>query len=158
MEGEKIIMHAPRFSLVSFLCLLFLVVSTQVLAQEQEIEKRRILMETNNDAVVKTIKEAMAAKDYSTIEVKAREISGNMDQLLDLFPKGSVSEKSRAKPEIWDKWDEFTKHRDDVKKAAQELAGAAKARDEEKVKANFKTLGDACTSCHRSFRGPRKGS
>jgi cytochrome c556 len=157
MEGERISMHTSRFLLIGFLCLLSLAVSPQVFAQE-EVQKRRLLMENNNDAATKTIKTAVDAKDYPTIELKAKEIMGNMDQLLDLFPKGSLSEKSRAKAEIWDKWDEFTKERDKVKKAAGDLAAGAKAQDEEKVKASFKTLGDACASCHKPFRGPRKSS
>ena len=157
MEGERISMHTSRFLHIGFLCLLSLAVFSQVFAQE-EVQKRRLLMEANNDAATKTIKTAVDAKDYPTIELKAKEIMGNMDQLLDLFPKGSLSEKSRAKAEIWDKWDEFTKERDKVKKAAGDLAAAAKAQDEEKVKGGFKSLGDACASCHKPFRGPRKGS
>jgi len=158
MEGEKISMHTSRFLHIGFLCLLSLAVSSQVFAQEEEIQKRRLLMETNNDAATKTIKTAVAAKDYPTIELKAKEIMGNMDQLLDLFPKGSLSEKSRAKAEIWDKWDEFTKERDKVRKAAEDLAKAAAAKDEAEVQGKFKVLGDACASCHKPFRGPRKGS
>jgi len=158
MEGEKISMQPSRFLHIGFLCLLSLVISSQVFAQVEEIQKRRLLMETNNDAVVKTIKEAAAAKDYPTIGVKAKEIMENMDKLLDLFPKGSLSEKSRAKAEIWEKWDEFSTHPGMVKKAAQALADSAQAKDEAEVKARFKALGDACNNCHRSFRGPRKGS
>jgi cytochrome c556 len=155
-KGVKASMHTFNLSRIGFLCLLSLVFSFQVFAQEEEILKRRLLMESNNDAVVKALKTAVATKDYPAIEVQAKEIMGNMDQLLNLFPKGSLSEKSRAKAEIWEKWDEFTKYRDNVKKAAQDLAGAAKAQDQEKVEASFNTLGEACASCHKPFRAPRK--
>ena len=158
MEGVKVSMHAPKFLRIGFLCLLSLVISSQVFAQDEEIQKRRLLMESNNDAATKAIKNAVAAKDYPNIELKAKEIMENMDRLLDLFPKGSLSEKSRAKPEIWEKWDEFSKHPGKVKKAAQDLADAAKAQDEEKVKDSFKALGQSCASCHKSFRAEKKKS
>jgi cytochrome c556 len=133
-------------------------VSAQVFAQEDAILKRRLLMENNNDAVVKALVKAVKEKDFPEIQVKVKGIMENMDQLVALFPKGSVSEKSRAKAEIWEKWDEFTKFPGTVNKAAQALADAAKAKDETEVNVKLKALGDACNNCHRSFRAPRKGS
>jgi len=151
-------MDALKFLRIGFLCLLSLVVSSQVFAQEEQIQKRRLLMETNNDAVVKAVKKAVNEKNYAEIQVKVKGIMENMDQMLDLFPKDSLSEKSRAKPEIWERWDEFSKHSATVKKAAQELGTAAKAGDEEAVKVKFKALGEACAGCHKPFRAAKKGS
>lgn len=150
----------PRlnFLRIGFLCLLSLAISSQVFAQEDQIQKRRLLMETNNDAVVKALVKAVKEKDFAEIQVKVKGITENMDQMLDLFPKGSLSEKSRAKAEIWEKWDEFSKLPGTVKKAAQALADAAKANDEAEVNVKLKALGDACNVCHKSFRAPRKGS
>ncbi|MBI2998690.1 MAG: cytochrome c [Deltaproteobacteria bacterium] len=149
-------MHTPKFLRIGFLCLLSLVMSSQVLAQEEQIQKRRLLMETNNDAVVKALKKAIAEKNFAEIQVKVKGIMENMDQMLDLFPKGSLSEKSRAKAEIWERWDEFSKHPATVKKAAQELADAAKAGDEEAITVKFKALGEACAGCHKPFRAAKK--
>ncbi|MBM2805886.1 MAG: cytochrome c prime, partial [Deltaproteobacteria bacterium] len=97
-------------------------------------------------------------KDFPEIQVKVKGIMENMDQLVALFPKGSISEKSRAKAEIWEKWDEFSKLPGIVNKAAQALADAAKAKDETEVDVKLKALGDACNVCHRGFRAPRKSS
>ena len=138
--------------------LLSVFISSQLFAQEEEIVKRRLLMESNNDAVVKTLVKAVKEKDSAEIQVKVKVIMDNMDKILDLFPKGSISEKSRAKAEIWEKWDEFSKNPAIVKKAAQALADAAKSKDEAEVNTKFKALGDACANCHNSFRGPRKSS
>ena len=151
-------MHTPKFLCIGLLCLLSLVFSSQVFAQEEQIQKRRLLMESNSDAAAKAIKKAVAAKDYPTVELKAKEIMGNMDNLPDLFPKGSLSAKSRAKPEIWERWDEFSKHAGNAKRAAQDLADAAKARDEEGVNAKVKALGAACKGCHEPFRAEKKKS
>ena len=138
--------------------LLSLVITPQVFAQDQEIANRRLLMGSNNDAVVKALVKAVKEKNYAEIQIKVKGVMENMDKVLDLFPKGSLSEKSRAKVEIWEKWDEFSKNPEIVKKAAQALADAAKAKDEEGVNTKLKALGDACNNCHRTFRGPRKSS
>ena len=157
MKGVKVRMHTHKF-LSSLLCFLSLVIASQVFAQGDAIEKRRLLMESNNDAVVKAISKAAKEGNFAEIQVKVKAIMENMDQVLDLFPKGSLSEKSRAKPEIWDKWDEFSKEPAIVKKAAQALADAAKTGDEAEVKTKLKALGDACASCHKNFRLPKKAS
>ena len=136
--------------------LLSLFISSELFAQADEIQTRRLLMENNNDAVVKALVKAVKEKDFAEIQVKVKGIMGNMDQLVALFPKGSISEKSRAKAEIWEKWDEFTKLPGTVNKAAQALADAAKAKDEAEVDVKLKALGDACNVCHKGFRGPRK--
>lgn len=137
----------------SLFALLSLFISSQLFAQEV-IEKRQKLMK-GNSAAAKAIKGAVETKDYATIETKAKDIMGNMDKVLDLFPKGSTSEKSRALPAIWDKWDEFSKNPGKVKKAASDLADAAKAKDE-KIGEKVKALGDACGGCHKNFRAEEK--
>jgi cytochrome c556 len=136
--------------------LFFLASSSLLFAQGDEIVKRRQLMESNNDAATKDISRAAKQGNFAEVQIKAKEIMENMDKLLELFPKGSLSEKSRAKPEIWDRWDEFSQEPGKVKKAAQALADAAKTKDEAEVNAKLKALGDACASCHNSFRAPRK--
>ena len=138
--------------------LLSLFIVSQGFAQDEVFQKRRILMEQENDAAVTALVKAVKEKNFTEVELKAKGIMANTDKLLDLFPKGSLSEKSRAKAEIWEKWDEFTKQNETVKKAAQALADAAKAKDEEGVNTKMKALGDSCTSCHRNFRAPRKSS
>ena len=147
-----------NFFSAAIILLLSLFISTKVFAQEEQVVKRRQLMESNNDAVVKALAKAVKEKDFNEIQLKVKVIMDNMDKIVDLFPKGSISEKSRAKAEIWEKWDEFSKHPGTVKKAAQALADAAKSKDEAEVNTKFKALGDACASFHNSFRGPRKSS
>ena len=116
---------------------------------------RRKLMESNNSAVAEAINKAIKERNFAEVEVKCNVVLENMDKVLDFFPPGSLSEDSRAKPEIWAKWGEFSKHPANVRKAAQELAAAAKTRDEEAVRVKFKALGEACKGCHSSFRTPK---
>lgn len=135
-----------------------LLASSMVYAQEDVIKRRKDFMNANYDAL-KAIKKAVEEKDYATTGIKAREIMGYMDKTLDYFPKGSIGEKSRAKPEIWEKWDEFSNLSVKVKDVASGLAKAAAAKDEAAVQAQFKALGSespfrsgACFECHKDFR------
>lgn len=148
-------MHKRRFLQVLLGAVFALTVSSLAFAQSDVIEKRQKLMKSNS-ATAKALKQAVADKDYATIETKVKVITGNMDRVLDLFPKGSTSEKSRAKPVIWEKWDEFSKNPAKVKKAATDLAEAAKAKDQAKVEADYKALGNACNGCHKPFRAEKK--
>ena len=112
-------------------------------------------MESNNSLVAEALNKAVKEKNFIEIEDKCNIIQENMIKVLDFFPRGSLAANSRAKPEIWAKWSEFTKHPGNVTKAAQELAAAAKAGDEVSIEAKFKALGEACKGCHTSFRAPK---
>jgi len=146
--------HRKLFQAI-FLVMGMLVLAPQLFAQEDVIEKRQKLMKSNG-ADAKAIKAAVEAKDYATIETKAKDIMSNGDKILDLFPKGSTSDKSRALPAIWEKWDEFSKNPAKVKKAASELADAAKAKDDAAIPTKVKALGDACGAYHKNFRAEEK--
>jgi cytochrome c556 len=142
------ILAAALFSFVS------LVVSAQVFAQADVIEKRQKLMKSNSEAA-KAIKAAAESKDYATIELKAKDIMGNAEKIPDLFPKGSTVGKTKAKPEIWEKGDEFAKNPKALGKAASELADAAKAKDDAAIAVKVKALGDVCGNCHKTFRAEK---
>lgn len=125
--------------------------SAQVFAQA---EKRQDLMK-NNSAANKAIKGAVEAKDYATVESKARDIMGNAEKIVSLFPKGSDKGKTKATAAIWDKSDDFGKAAKNLSKAAGELAAAAKAKDEAAVTAKVKGVSDACGGCHKAFRAEK---
>ena len=127
-----------------------LVFSTQVFAQA---EARQKLMKANS-ADAKAIKAAVAAKDYTAVETKAKDIMGRAEQIA-LFPKGSQTGKTRAKPEIWEKPDNFVKTAKHLGETAGELAAAAKSGDDAAVEAKFKALSDTCGSCHKTFRNAK---
>jgi cytochrome c556 len=133
-----------------------LAVSAQLFAQEDVIEKRKALMKANNEAVSKSIKKAVEEKDYATIELKAKDIMGGLEKAQSLFPKGSISEKSRAHPDIWEKPEEFKKSLAKAIKSAEALSKAAAAKNEAEVDVKVKELGNpregACGECHKMFR------
>ena len=129
-------------------------VSSQVLAQDDVIEKRQKAMKSNS-ADVKAIKGAVESKDYATIETKAKDIMGTAEKIPSLFPKGSTTGKTKATPAIWEKSDEFAKSAKNLSKASGELASAAKAKDDAAIAAKFKEVGEACSSCHKAFRAEK---
>lgn len=132
-----------------------LFLSSQLFAQADLIEKRQKLMKSNS-AANKALKAAVAEKDFATVEIKAKEIMENMEKAPELFPKGSTADKSRAKPDIWEQWDQFTKTANKAKTAAGDLAKAAAAKEEAEVAAKFKALGGTCGECHKPFRAEKK--
>jgi cytochrome c556 len=138
-------------ALLGFLTLL---VTSQLFAQADVIEKRQALMK-NNSENTKAIKAAVESKDYATIETKARDIMGNAEKIPSAFPKGSTTGKTKAKAEIWEKSDDFSKAAKNLGKAANELANAAKAKDDAALTTKVKELGDACGACHKAFRAEK---
>ena len=138
----------------AFFGILALAVSTQVFAQADVIQKRQDAMK-GNSAAAKAIKGAVETKDYATVEAKAKDIMGTADKIVSLFPKGSTTGKTKAKPEIWEKPDEFSKAAKNLGKAASELASAAKAGNADDVDVKVKALGEACNSCHKQFRAEK---
>lgn len=151
-------MRSARLLTLGLFTLLSSLISSHLFAQEDVVQKRKAFMNENYDAW-KAIKRAVEQKEYATVELKAKDIMGSMDKVLDYFPKGSITGKSRAKAEIWEKWDEFSTHPLKVKEIAGALAKAASAKDEAGVQARFKALGGAdspfrsgpCYECHKSF-------
>ena len=66
-----------------------------------------------------------------------------------LFPKGSDQGKTAALPNIWENWDAFTKHADDLKSEATMLASAGQSGDLATVRAQFDKTAKMCGACHK---------
>jgi|SRR5438132_1003547 len=131
-----------------------LIVSAQVFAQADVIQKRQDLMKSNG-AAAKAIKAAVEAKDYATVETKAKDINGNAEKIVSAFPAGSTTGKTKATPAIWEKSDDFAKAAKNLGKTAGELAAAAKSGDDAAVNTKMKAVGDACAACHKQFRAEK---
>jgi cytochrome c556 len=132
-----------------------LLMSSQLFAQADVIEKRQKAMKEGNSADAKAIKAAVESKDYATIEMKAKDIMGTAEKIPSLFPKGSTTGKTKAKAEIWEKEDQFRKNAKNLGKAASELADAAKSKDDAAIGVKVKALSEACGNCHKEFRAEK---
>jgi cytochrome c556 len=128
--------------------------ASQVFAQADVIEKRQQLMK-GQGAAAKAIKGAVESKDYATVETKARDIMGSSAKIVDHFPKGSTTGKTKATAAIWEKSDDFGANAKNLNKAAAELAAAAKSGDAGAIDAKVKAVSGACGNCHKAFRAEK---
>ena len=95
------------------------------------------------------------AGNIEGIAVNAETMALNAEHITMLFPQGSLTEKSKAKPEIWQKWDEFEKASQNFQTWSARLRDTARTKDAaatEVVMKDFGRLG--CGTCHTPFRVP----
>ncbi|QPC43140.1 cytochrome c [Kaustia mangrovi] len=88
------------------------------------------------------------------VEQAANEIDMQLKTARDLFPEGSTSPDSRAKPEIWETPDDFMAKMDDAEAAAAKLADVGANGDEGAFRQAFMGLGGTCKACHEKYRKP----
>ena len=69
-----------------------------------------------------------------------------------LFPEGSDFGETHAKPEIWEKWDDFVKAADTLKASVEKFQVAVDSGDADTIAATFKDVGNGCKGCHKDFR------
>ncbi|HYB70787.1 MAG TPA: cytochrome c [Candidatus Bathyarchaeia archaeon] len=95
------------------------------------------------------------AGNIEGIAVNAETLSLYSQRITGLFPEGSLTDKSKAKPEIWQKWPEFQSAAANLGMQADKLRDAARAKNEQLTQDIVKNFGrDACGTCHTPFRQP----
>jgi cytochrome c556 len=95
------------------------------------------------------------AGNIEGIAVNAETLSMTAQQIPGLFPEGSGTEKSKAKPEVWQKWPEFERAAKNLEVQAEKLRDASKAKNEQLTQDIVKDFGrNACGTCHTPFRQP----
>lgn len=88
------------------------------------------------------------------IQSGAATIAGLSVRANGWFPKGTGPElgKTGAKPEIWQKPQDFAAKLRGFQAAAQAFNAAARSGDMNAIKARYADLGGACKACHDSYR------
>ena len=95
------------------------------------------------------------AGNIEAIAVNAETLALTAQQIPALFPEGSHTEKSKAKPEVWQKWSEFEAAAKNLETQAAKLRDAARAKNEQLTQEIVKDFGrQACGTCHTPFRQP----
>ena len=95
------------------------------------------------------------AGNIEGIAVNAENLALYAPHIPMYFPEGSGTEKSKAKPEIWQKWPEFQAAAKNLETQSEKLRDAAKAKNEQATQDIVKDFGrNACGSCHTPFRVP----
>jgi cytochrome c556 len=95
------------------------------------------------------------AGNWEGIAVNAETMALNAMHIAALFPEGSLTDKSKAKPEIWQKWAEFEASAKNMVTWSERLRDASRAKNAQQVQDVMKDFGrQACGSCHTPFRVP----
>jgi cytochrome c556 len=119
------------------------------------VADRQRLMKLNG-ASLKDLTDKLKAGQIEAMAVNAETLALNAQHITVLFPKGSKTDKSYAKPEIWDRWAEFEGSAKAMEKLAMAVRDAAAAKDAAATQAAMQDFGrKACGSCHTPFRTPR---
>ena len=128
--------------------------STTKLWTGDPVADRQRLMKLNGaswaDAQAK-----LKAGNAEAVAVNAETMALIATQIVGLFPEGSLTDKSKAKPEIWQKWPEFEAASKNFTAQAEKLRDAARTKDLAATEAVAKEFGrQACGTCHTPFRVP----
>jgi cytochrome c556 len=118
------------------------------------VADRQRLMK-NTGANWQDIQNKFKAGHLEGMAVNAETLAINADHIPSLFPAGSLTDKSKAKPEIWQKRAEFDAAAKNMETWSVRLRDAAQKKDQAQVGAIMKDFGrQACGSCHTPFRVP----
>jgi cytochrome c556 len=131
--------------------------SAAVIAERQELMK-------NNAAHFRDLRQKTSDGQFTRMAVNAQSILMNTRRIPTIFPPGSAGTAdlpSRAKPDIWQHWEEFTALAKQAQVAAAALMELAVDADTkpitlEQVTEATKTLGETCKTCHSKFRQPER--
>jgi cytochrome c556 len=120
------------------------------------IADRQRLMKLNG-ASWRDAQDKLKAGNIEAIATNAETMAINAQHIPSLFPPGSTSDKSAAKPEIWQQWSEFESASKNFETWAVKLRDAARNKNGDEVQAIAKDFGrNACGTCHTPFRVPPK--
>ena len=118
------------------------------MTNEQLVEARQAARKQNGmtlrNAGSLTGEEAVAA---------ATTLLQNFTNLPEMFKEGSITDKSKALPAIWENWDDFRARFDHDAELAASMIVAAQAGDTATFTAAIEEIGQSCGSCHQTYRG-----
>jgi cytochrome c556 len=95
----------------------------------------------------------------NVLQAAAVEIRNKSKAQLGWYPTGTgpgSGAKTAAKPEIWARAAEFKAAQANFVKQADAYYQAAASKDVGRITAQAKVLGQACSTCHRTFRAEKK--
>lgn len=112
------------------------------------VADRQRLMKLNG-ASLGDINAKLKAGQIEAIAVNAETIALNARHIPSLFPPGSLSDKSKAQPGIWEKWADFQANARNLEAQAEKLRDAARSKDAAATEALATDFGkQTCGKCH----------
>lgn len=112
------------------------------------VADRQRLMRLNGASMRDIVAKARAG-DVEAIAVNAETLALNAMHIPSLFPPGSLTEKSNAKPEIWEKRAEFEAAAKNLQAQAEKLRDTARTKNVAATQEVLKDFGRVtCGGCH----------
>jgi cytochrome c556 len=128
--------------------------ATEQTTTEQVVTERQRLMKQQG-ASMQILLVKVKAGNLDAVPMYVETLVVTSRQILQLFPEGSLSDKSRAKPAIWEKWSEFEGYASSLRTQAMKVADLARRKDKAGAEAAVAEMGrTTCVACHDAFRGP----
>lgn len=125
-------------------------------AQDSPIKKRQALMKKNGEDATLITAMFKGEKPYDAAAAAGalESMGAAMDPFITLFPEGSTSKDSDAKPEIWKNKADFegwaAQVKEDTAKAVTAAAGGLAS-----LQPAFIELGKSCQGCHEKYRAEK---
>lgn len=96
--------------------------------------------------------------DLAVVKQSAAAMAALAPKLLSWFPAGTGPDvgNTRAKPEIWQKQEDFALKARDFQKAVADFGDAAQSGNFDRINAAFGAVGTSCKACHDLYRAPEK--
>lgn len=122
----------------------------QAKATDPDAHARQVLMDANSMALVALSNMIITERPYDAAAAAAAKAAliANAADIPVKFKANTSDPASRAKPEIWANWDDFS-----AKAAA--LGTATTALDTsslDSIKAGINAVGGTCAACHSTYR------
>jgi cytochrome c556 len=129
--------------------------SAKKMSAQEAIPARQQLMK-DQGAAMRSISDKLKAGQVQAVAADAQKLADTAKRIPDLFPPGSVDPtRSRAKPEIWQRWSEFEGNAKTLQTKATQLVATANSGNAQATQAAVADLGKTtCGACHDAFRGP----
>ena len=126
-------------------------------AQMSDLTKKRLASMKTMGGNMKKLGAAVGGGDNAAAAAAAAEINKIASQIPTLFPDGSGTGETRAKPEIWQDFADFRSKANAVEAAsAKVVADANSGSLGSDPKAVVGSIGQNCGACHKAYRVPKE--
>jgi cytochrome c556 len=115
-------------------------------------KERRDLMQAIEQEMNEIAKRIATKRDLAAIGESAIKVRQAGEKMLQLFPAGSATGATEAKPNIWERWDQFQAKTRNLVQAAEALEKVDASADGRSISAHYVAVRRACGECHMLFR------
>jgi len=119
------------------------------------VRERMELMTSMGQRLLAISKRLRANKNLEIVTNDARAIHELASKITAQFPPGSTQFPTAAKPAVWQEWDDFTGKAKSLEIETEKLMNT-NAKDGDALRAQFRSVGFACDSCHEKYRVPKE--